>query len=391
MEFQFDCPKNLFTMDAIKVLIIDENILVRRAITTILQQREEFRVFWLIDEFDTVETVIRNTSPDIILLSLENIEGEGLDILQKIRSTFNNLPIVVISPRNQEGAKAAITALRLGAIDFITKPESKNLILFAERHLKKRLEPLITAIYEMRQPKNLDKLMLESLTQPQKSFEDFRTGVKDQQSIEIVVMGGCTGGVQALFSILSYLPKDLAIPLVVVQHLPRTYTEYLATCLDAFCKIPVREVKNGEKLKAGTVYIAPGGYQCEISQSFSDIVASVHRGPRENNMRPSIDVLFRSAAKIYGNKTLGVLLSGCGCDGLGGAKEIKKHSGQIIVQDPRSSIAPDLPLSAISQGLTKTYCTPQNIAQQITKHSLFIGRDYYNNQEKEVINTNFLF
>jgi two-component system chemotaxis response regulator CheB len=378
-------------MDTIKVLIIDKNILVRRAITTILQQHKKFRVYWLNDEFDTVEAVIRNKEPDVVLLSIESIEGEGLDILQKIRSIFSNLPVVVVSPRNNEGAKAVITALRLGAIDFITKPESKNLILFAERHLKKRLEPLITAIYEMKQRKNLDNLMLESLTQPQRSFEEITPDISDQQPIEVVVMGGCTGGVQALFSILSSLPKDLAMPVVVVQHLPRTYTEYLATCLDAFCQIPVREVQDGDKLTAGTVYIAPGGYQCEITQSVSDVVASVYRGPRENDMRPSIDVLFRSVAKIYGTKTLGILLSGCGYDGLAGAEEIKKHSGQIIVQDPRSSIAPNLPLSAISQGLTKTYFPPQNIAQQITKYSSLTDSDYYNPQEKDVINANFLF
>ncbi len=378
-------------MDAIKVLIIDKNILVRRAITTILQQHEKFGVYWLSDEFETVETVIRNKEPDVVLLSIESIEGKGLDMLQRIRSSFSNLPVIVISPRNNEGAKAAITALRLGAVDFITKPESKNLILFAEQHFKKRLEPLITAIHKTKLQKNVDDLMLESLTRPQKSFEEITPNISEHQSIEVVVMGGCTGGVKVLFSIFSRLPKDLAVPVVVVQHLPRTYTEYLATCLDAFCSIPVREVQDGDTLESGTVYIAPGGYQCEIVKSVSDITASVYRGPRENNMRPSIDVLFRSAAKIYGNKTLGVLLSGCGCDGLSGAEEIKKHGGQIIVQDPRSSIAPHLPLSAISQGLTKIYYPPKDIAQQLIIYSSLIGSGNYNPQQKDVLNTNFLF
>lgn len=374
------------------MLIIDKNILVRRAITTILKEKEEFRVFWLNDEFDTVETVIRNILPDIVLLSIDNIEGEGLDMLQKVQTTFSNLPIIVVSPRNKEGAKAAITALRLGAIDFITKPESKNLILFAERHLKKRLDPLLKAVYKMKEHPNMDKMMLESLTQPQKSFGDLSTAVKGQQSIKVAVMGGCTGGVRALFSILSKLPSNFAIPVVVVQHLPRTFTKYLASCLDAYCNVPVREVQNGESLEDGTVYIAPGGYQCEISQSVpNNIEASVYRGPRENNMRPSIDVLFRSAAKLNGNKILGVLLSGCGSDGLRGVEEIKKHSGQVIVQDPRSSIAPELALSAISQGITKTYYTPQGIAQQLLKYSNIDKRVGYNSQEKDAINTNFLF
>jgi two-component system chemotaxis response regulator CheB len=378
-------------METIKVLIIDKNILVRRAITTILQKQKQFHVFWLHEDFNNVEAMVRSKQPDIVLLSIDNIEDEGLDILQKINAEFNSLPVIVISPRNEEGARAAITALRLGATDFITKPDSKNLILFAERHLKKRLDPLLNAVYKIRERQDMDHLMLETLTQPQKSFGNLNTDKIDQHPAEIVVMGGCTGGVQALFSILNQLPEDLAMPVVVVQHLPRTYTGYLATCLDSYCNIAVREAQNGDKLEAGAVYIVPGGYQCEVKQSTEGIVALVHRGPRENNMRPSIDVLFRSAAKIYGSKALGILLSGCGIDGLSGAEQIKKHSGQIIVQDPRSSIAPDLALSAISRGLTKTYCTPQNIAQQIIKYSSLVSSDYYERQEKDVINTNFLF
>ncbi|PAU95564.1 hypothetical protein CK503_00415 [Aliifodinibius salipaludis] len=378
-------------MDIVNVLIIDKNILVRRAITTILEQREEYRMFWLNDAFDTVETVIRNVAPDIVLLSIDDIEGEGLDILQKVQTSFSNLPVIVISPRNEGGAKAAITALRLGAIDFVTKPESNNLILFAERHLKKRLEPLLKAVYKMKKHQNIDDMMLESLTQPQKSFGDFSAEVKEPQPIEVAVIGGCTGGVLTLFSILSKLPKDLAIPLVIVQHLPRTYTEYLATSLDSVCKISVKEVENGEPLEAGTAYIATGGYQCEISKSASTIEASICRGPRENNMRPSIDVLFRSAAKVSGNKVLGVLLSGCGSDGLSGAEEIKNHSGQVIVQDPRSSIIPDLPLSTISKGITKTYCTPQDITNQLIKYSKLGSDIEYISREKDAINTKYLF
>lgn len=357
----------IYTMDQIKILIIDKNILVRRAITMILQKKEGFQIFWENDEFERLAEVIKQIKPDVILLSVESLAGDGLELLQKLQTNFAQLPVIVISPRSEAGAKAAITALRLGAIDFLTKPEQKNLILFAERHLEKRLAPMIKAIYSIKERDNLDKEMLESLAQPQKSFEEFPSVDTGQLPKKIVVMGGCTGGVQTLFALLSKLPADLNIPIVAVQHLPKKFTGYLAEHLDAFCDITVREVQNREQLLPGNVYIAPGGYQCEVCQDGSAFFATIHRGPRENNMRPSIDVLFRSVAKTYGSKALAVLLSGCGYDGLAGTQEIRKHYGQVIVQDPRTAIAPELPLSALSKGITKEYYTPDEIASLIIK------------------------
>lgn len=376
-------------MEKINVLIIDENILVRRAITTILQKHEQFQVFWINDAFEHLVEAVEAQKPDIILLSVENLNSDGLEYLQLLQSKFNNLPIIVISPRSNDGAKAAITALRLGAVDFITKPEHKNLILFAERHLEKRLGPLLTSIHKIHQRSNLDKEMLESLAYPQKSFEDFSAPPVENNDVEIITIGGCTGGIEALFSVLGNLPADISVPLVIVQHLPRTYTSCLAKMLDAFCDLNVKEVQNGEKLMGGKAYIAPGGFQCEISHSGQYPLASIYRGLRENNMRPSIDVLFRSASKYFGEKTLGILLSGCGYDGLSGASEIRKHNGQFIVQDPRTAIASELPLSAIKNGLTKEYYAPKKLAAEILK------RTRYSNEkkilsEKETVNSSYL-
>lgn len=383
-------PFEIPLMDTINVLIIDENILVRRAITTILQKNDQFRVYWIHDNFENIETVVQEKQPDVILLSIESLEADGLEVLQRLQEKFISVPVIVISPRNEKGAKAAISALRLGAVDFITKPEQKNLILFAERHLEKRLGPLIKSAYRIKDSHRLDKEILDSFTQPQKTFEDFGTAIADQNKAEIVVIGGCTGGVQALFTILRNLPADLDVPIIVVQHLPRTYTECLAENLDSFCDITVREATNSEKLSGGNVYIAPGGYQCEVSQTGYDVRMMVHRGLRENNMRPSIDVLFRSAAKVYQQKTLGILLSGCGYDGFSGAAEIKKTNGQFIVQDPRTAIAFELPVGAIRKGLTKEYYTPQQLARQIQKRT-FYNIENISKSTEETTNPSFLF
>lgn len=364
-------------MDHIKVLIVEENILVRRALTTVLQKYDNFRVSWMDETPDKLISVVQERHPDIVLLSINSLDSNGLKLLQQLQSKFKKLPVIVVSPRSKEGAKAAITALRLGAVDFITKPEQKNLILFAERHLEKRLGPLLKSIYQIKKHTDLDKKMLDSLTEPQKSFENFHSVVVDSHKMEVVVIGGCTGGVPSLFSILSNLPSDFNVPVLVVQHLPRIYTEYLVEILDSFCDITVKKAEDGEPLSGGTVYIAPGGYQSEIIYSEHTPVISIYRGLRENNMRPSIDVLFRSASRVFGDRTLAVLLSGCGYDGLAGAAEVINHKGQLLVQDPQTAIAPELPLTAIRKGLTKEYYSPQQLVVQILQRTHYASKESF--------------
>ena len=356
-------------MESIKVLIIDENVLVRRAITKVLTNYDVFEVCWLADKSKNITEVIEQNYPDVILLSIDDMESPGFTILSSLRMSFPNLPVIAVTPRSDEGAEAAINALRLGALDFISKPAHNNLILFAERHLEKRLGPIIKAAKKIRERSHLNDEILKSLVHPQKTFEQISSDPTSGTSAELVVMGGCTGGTQTLFALVSALPANLDVPVVIVQHLPRIYTRYLALKLDSVSDVSVREVQDGVLLEDGDVWLAPGGYQCEVSLSGYQKVLKTHRGMRENNMRPSIDILFRSAAKVYGKKTLGVLLSGCGYDGLSGAEDIRNAGGQIIVQDPRTAIAAELPLAAIRNGLSQEYYSPEEIASEITKRT----------------------
>ncbi|MDZ7680436.1 MAG: CheB methylesterase domain-containing protein [Fodinibius sp.] len=234
-----------------------------------------------------------------------------------------------------------------------------------ERHLKKRLEPIITAAKKIREREHLDAEILETLTHPQKAFEQVNVDTSSNSRVELVVIGGCTGGTQALFSLVGALPGNLEIPVVIVQHLPRIYTSYLSQKLNSVSDVSVREVQDGVPLDSGGVWIAPGGYQCEVGLSGYQKVLRTHRGMRENNMRPSIDILFRSAAKVFAKKTMGILLSGYGYDGLSGAEDIRNAGGQILVQDPRTAVASELPLAVIRNGLSREYFSPEGLARQI--------------------------
>ncbi|MGD8426470.1 MAG: chemotaxis protein CheB [Balneolaceae bacterium] len=353
----------------IKVLIIDNNILVRRAVTSILNKYDYLDTTWVTDDSADIEEVIGREEPDVVLLSIDNMESRGLTLLGNFRKKFPALPVVVISPRSPEGGEAVITALRYGAVDFVTKPMHKNLILFAERHLRKRLEPLIRVASKIHERQNIDEDFLQSLIHPQKMFEHLTEEPEACEPADVVVIGGCTGGVKSLFTLLSDLPQDLGVPIIIVQHLPRTFTKILAEKLDANSSLMVREATNGVALEAGDVWVAPGGYHCEISQAGYQNVLNTHRGLRENNMRPSIDILFRSAVHVYGKHTLGILMSGCGQDGLAGAEEIKRGGGQVIVQHPRTAIAPELPLSVIRDGLTREYYPPEELANEIMQRT----------------------
>ncbi|HKK45208.1 MAG TPA: CheB methylesterase domain-containing protein, partial [Balneolaceae bacterium] len=253
------------------------------------------------------------------------------------------------------------------------------------------LEPLIKAASKMHERRNINEEILQSIIHPQKIFEHLAEEQQSVEPIELVVIGGCTGGTKSLFALLAKLPEDLNIPVVIVQHLPRTYTKILAEKLNTVSHLMIREATNGVVLQDGDVWIAPGGYHCEIGQNGYQQVINVHRGVRENDMRPSIDILFRSAAKIYGEKTLGIILSGCGCDGIAGSEEIKLAGGQIIVQDPQTSIAPELPLSIIRNGFTREYYSPEELANQIVQRASKINVDSEITEQETSIGDSLIF
>lgn len=348
-------------MKLLKALIIDQNILVRRVIARILFNYNDFSTYCITDDYENAEDLIHTKSPDVIMIGIDSIRSPGNTLLHTIHLRFPNLPIVVITPKNKEGAEAAINALKAGAIDFISRPEHKNLVMFAERHFKKRLKPILKAAKNS--AVNHEKF--NSLIKPKKTLSQ----IKKSAPAEVIVMAGGTGGAQALFTILAALPDDLHVPIVIVQHMPRVYTRYLASKLDAVSDLIVREAQNGVTLKKGDVWLAPGGYQCQIEGSDSQSKLSVQREAKVNSRRPSADILFRSASRSYGENTLAVLLSGTGDDGFSGVDEIKRRGGDVIVQDPRTAIAPDLPLAIIKKGWTSGYYFSEGLADQMLKRT----------------------
>lgn len=334
-------------MKPINVLIVEKNILARQAILRILRQQPPFNVSGVFGNIEEIENKFRELNPDAILIDLES--NEGLGILDSLKTKFPNCPVIVLSRRTKEGAKVALSALEAGAIDIITKPRLGQNLLFAKDHFTKRLIPILKMTSRLRDQAERSQVKYESLGGDTEALIVSVDDIK-KYNPRVLVIGACTGGPNALINLIGELPDNLSIPVVIVQHFPKYFTAELAEILDKRSKLKVKEAYEGAPLKAGTVYIAPGGYHCEISGWSCKPVLKIHRGPRELNDRPSINNLFRSAANIFGHSVLAVILSGHGEDGLDGVKAVKRAGGLVIVQHPESAIVPDLPLMILESG-----------------------------------------
>ncbi len=358
-------------MEKIKVLVLDDNILVRQAISGILNQESDV-VVRVSGEIKKSEQLVNEVNPGVVLLDINDSASDGYTTFNTLRIRFPKLPIVVISSRSESGAKAALYAFRNGAVNVITKPEKSNALLFATRHFAKRLPPIIRGIERVINRNTIDGWLAEkeshqSLANTEEDPEKER-GRMNRGPIRLIVIGGSMGGPKALNDILSKLPADFPIPIISAQHFPKFYTRALAQSLEEISPMKVREVIKETALMPGTAWLAPGGRHCEIKQRGNRPFLNVHRGPRENDVRPSIDVLFRSAARLYGPEVLGIILSGNGVDGLAGARAIRKEGGYIIVQDPNSAMVDDLPMSVIREGLADHYSSAEQISRQLLKH-----------------------
>ncbi|GAA5520254.1 chemotaxis protein CheB [Aliifodinibius salicampi] len=358
-------------MEKIKVLVLDNNIVVRQAIAGVLKRKSDV-VVRVSGELTKSEQLVSKENPDVVLLDIENSASDGYTIFNTLRIRFPKLPIVVISSRSERGAEAAIYALQNGAVNVFTKPEKSNALLFSSHHFGKRLPQIIRGVERVIRRNAVDGWSIEKTahqksekTEEQPEREELRI---NRGPVRLIVTGGSMGGPKALNEILKKLPADFSVPIISVQHFPRHYTRELARILKDVSPLAVREVLEEEVLMPGTAWLAPGGHHCEIIKSGNRPFVKAHRGPRENGNRPSIDVLFRSAARLYGKGVLGIILSGDGVDGLAGARTIRQEGGHVIVQDPRDAKVDDLPLSVIREGMANHYSSAEQISQQLQKY-----------------------
>jgi two-component system, chemotaxis family, protein-glutamate methylesterase/glutaminase len=347
----------------IRVLIVDDSALVRRTLTEVLSSDPGIEIIGAAADPFVAAEMIREQVPDVITLDIEMPRMDGLTFLQKIMAQ-HPIPVVICSSLAEEGAQSTLKALEYGAVDIITKPRlgSKQFLQESQEMLCEvvkaaaaaRLQPHSTRVAE---PKlNADSV----LSRP--------TGNAMVETTEkVVAIGASTGGTEALKILLEALPLD-APGLVIVQHMPEMFTRAFANRLNSLCGISVKEAETNDTVLRGHALIAPGNHHVLLKRSGARYYVDIKDGPLVCRHRPSVDVLFRSAARYAGQNAVGVIMTGMGDDGANGMLEMKQAGAVTLAQDEATCVVFGMPNEAIKRNAVDRILPLQAIARAITAY-----------------------
>lgn len=303
---------------------------------------------------------IEQLHPDAITLDLEMPVVDGLEVLRQLRNQPHAPGVIVVSAFTDAAAALTAQALRLGAFDFVLKPTGANIDENRVR-LTADLLPKIRVLAERRKLKlHADAPAVPPPTTIAKLSESL-----PERPPEIVAIGISTGGPAALHEMLPKLPKDLPVPVVIVQHMPPKFTRSLADDLDRRCAVHVKEATHGERLQPGTVYIAPGGQQMKLESMARGFNVVITDDPPEKCCKPSVDYLFRSLALQMGPRVLAVIMTGMGDDGHSGCKLLKQRGAHVMAQDAASCVVYGMPRQIIESNLADLIRPLGEIAETI--------------------------
>ena len=332
----------------IRVLIVDDSALVRNVLTQVLGSDPEIEVIGTAPDPLIARDKIKRLNPDVLTLDIEMPKMDGITFLQNLMR-LRPMPVVMVSTLTQHGADATLRALAIGAVDYVGKPQAnlgETLGDYAEELIRK-----VKAAARAR-PRG-------QAVAPAPRIERFAPGRS-----RLVLIGASTGGTQAVREVLEVLPAT-APPIVVAQHIPAAFSKPFAERLDKQCAVRVVEAEDGQRIQTGHVYIAPGDRHLGVGRSGANWICRVHDGKRVNRHRPSVDVLFHTAATHVGRHAIGVLLTGMGDDGARGLKALRDAGADTIAQDEASSVVWGMPGSAVRLGATDTVLSLTDIAGAI--------------------------
>jgi two-component system chemotaxis response regulator CheB len=334
----------------IRVLIIDDSASVRQTLTAILQEDPELEVIAAAADPFRAARYIQDEMPDVITLDVEMPRMDGITFLRKLMSQCP-VPVVMCSSLTEKGSETLLQALEAGAVDVILKPRIGVAEHLAEAHLQIRDTVKAAAKARIRGRKPLavassgpeKKLTADAVLPPP-------SGKAMSRTTEMVVcLGASTGGTEALREVLEALPAN-APGIVVVQHMPENFTRAFAQRLNGLCAVDVKEAVDGDPVLRGHVLIAPGGRHLLLERQGARYHVSVREGPLVSRHRPSVDVLFRSAARCAGSNAVGIIMTGMGDDGARGLLEMKQAGARTYAQDEATSIVFGMPKEAIARG-----------------------------------------
>lgn len=352
----------------ITVLVVDDAVVIRRVLNDVLTSDPALRVVGTAANGRIALQKLEQLRPDVVTLDFEMPELSGLETLKAIRETHPQLPVIMFSSVTERGASQTVEALACGASDYVTKPSQATSVADAQQRIREQLIPKIKALCGRRAPLTQPQTQARSGARPTGSSGKLTALPRPStRPPDAVVIGVSTGGPNALAELLPALPKDLDVPVLIVQHMPPMFTRMLAERLHQQSALSVVEAQTNMVLEPGTVYIAPGDFHMTVSRRGNVVATVLNQDPQENSCRPAVDVLFRSAAAVFGERLLAVVLTGMGQDGLRGAEEVRRSGGRVLAQDQATSVVWGMPGFVAEAGLAEAVLPLPKIAGEITR------------------------
>lgn len=342
----------------IRVMLVDDSAVIRGLIARALESDKGIRVVSSVSNGQMAIAAVKGADPDIVVLDIEMPVMDGLTALPKILEASPGVKVLVCSNLSRKGAAVSVRALALGAAECLVKPTSTG-DMNGAGEFQKNLLQLIHALGRkgahapspapggegVRRPAGVQENARKTPAYVLRRDPHAWTGKP-----ALVAIGSSTGGPQALFTLLKSF-KDFDVPIVITQHMPKTFTAILAEHIHTNCGLDAFEGANGMVLQKGNVYVAPGGFHMEFEKTESGTVIRLSDAPPENYCKPSVEPMMRSAIKIYGNRILAVMLTGMGSDGLESFRQLAEKGGRIVAQDEKTSIVWGMPGAVAVAGL----------------------------------------
>lgn len=350
-------------MAKIKVIVVDDSALVRSLLTEIINRQPDMACIGAASDPLVAREMIRELNPDVITLDVEMPRMDGLEFLSRLMR-LRPMPVVMVSTLTEQGAEITLRALEMGAVDFVAKPRIgvssglnelagdivDKIRVAAKAHVK-RLAPAPGAAQA-------------TPAAAGHAAEPPRAPLPRLSTEKIICIGSSTGGTEAIREVLVPMPAD-APAIVITQHMPPGFTTSFANRLNTLCRIRVAEARDGERILPGHAYIAPGGRHLRIDRSGSNYVAVLEDTEPVNRHRPSVEVLFKSAARVLGPNALGIMLTGMGGDGAAAMREMKDAGSYNYVQDEASCVVFGMPRMAIQHGAAHEVLPLNQIANAV--------------------------
>lgn len=330
-----------------RVLVIEDSILMQRVIGDIIGACDDLEVVGYARDVAEGWAKLNKLKPDVVALDFELPGANGITLLERIM-TSSPVPVLMLSAHTKPGAELTIRALSMGAVDFFTKPSG----------------PISIDLYAY-QEELANKIRTVARARLAGSASGVVRPSRPREAEIFVGIAASTGGVRALNVLLPLLPVDSGWRVFIVQHMPRFFTQSLASHLDDRSSFSVKEAADGDRVVPGTVLVAPGGSHLCVEAKGERVALS--DAPPRHGVRPSADVLFESMAEAYGNRTVAIVLTGMGHDGAAGARAIKAKGGRVVVQDPNEATIGSMPQAVIDGGSADAVLALNAIAGRITE------------------------